>query len=200
VYRTDTDGTILVRSNGETYSITTEREDAGIWAPAPVPTTTTTTTSVADTTSAPATTRATTAIPITIPTVPPDLTIPVPSITIPPVQAGDARALRISAVQFDAPGDDRQNVNGEWVRIANGGSGPVLLAGWTLSDKDTPGLYTFPAFVLLPESTVTVYAGSGMMNETSLFMGKTEPVFANSGDEAVLRDGSGVIIDRSAGR
>ena len=42
----------------------------------------------------------------------------------------------ISATQFDAPGDDRQNLNDEWVRLTNRGEGLVLLAGWTLSDSN----------------------------------------------------------------
>jgi hypothetical protein len=133
---------------------------------------------------------------VTIPTIPPEITVPVPSFTLPPVQIGNASSIQIRAVQFDAPGDDRTNLNGEWVQVENTGDEPVLLAGWTLADRDTPSLYTFPAILLLPDRSMTVHVGSGMMNDTALFMGKAEPVFANSGDEAILRDGSGNVIDR----
>jgi hypothetical protein len=34
------------------------------------------------------------------------------------------------------------------------------------------------------------------MNDTALFMGRNEPVWGNSGDVAILRDGSGTIIDQ----
>jgi hypothetical protein len=102
-------------------------------------------------------------------------------------------------VQFNEPGDDSRNLNGEWVRLANRGDGAVLLAGWTISDRNSVYPYRFPAFLLLPGSSVTVYTGSGEMNDTSLYMGKTEPIWGNSGDLATLRDGSGNIIDRRSG-
>jgi hypothetical protein len=123
----------------------------------------------------------------------------VPSVSFPGVQVGNATLVKIDALQFDAPGDDRENLNGEWVRIKNSGDGPVLIAGWTLSDTTGADPYTFPAFLLLPRSSVTVYTGSGILNDTALFMGRTEPVFGNGGDTAYLRDGSGNLVDKRLG-
>jgi hypothetical protein len=104
--------------------------------------------------------------------------------------------IYISAVQFNAPGDDTKNLDGEWVRLANRGNGAVLLTGWTLSDKNSAEPYRFPAFLLLPGNAVTIYTGSGVLNDTALFMGKTEPIWGNSGDLATLKDGNGNIIDQ----
>jgi competence protein ComEC len=202
VYRTDLDGTVLVRSNGMTYSVTTEKGSGGVWNPvnaAGSPRNT----SVVLPSATPLPQLTLPAVPadisVTIPTLPSDITIPVPSFTLPPVQIGNASSIFISAARFNAPGDDRQNLNGEWVRLANRGSDPVLIAGWTLSDRTSPDLYRFPAFVLLPASSVTVYSGTGTMNDTALFMGRTEPVWGNSGDTAILRDGAGTIIDQNSG-
>lgn len=201
IFRTDEDGTVLVESNGETYSIMTESAGDAIWLlptlapPVATPAPTTSETAIPSPTPLQATPAGTPA-PFVLPTVPENVTVPVPSFTLPLVQIGNASSIRISAVQFDAPGDDRQNLNGEWVRLTNTGADVVLLAGWTLSDASTRDLYTFPAFLLMPGGQVTVHAGSGTMNNTALFMGKTAPVFANTGDEAVLRDGSGTIIDQ----
>lgn len=188
VYRTDVDGTVLVRSDGSAFSVAAENGKGAIWSapvstPGPTP----------STPSAPAT--------ITIPTLPPvpsNVTLPVPSLTAPTVQLGDAKAVKISAVQFNAPGDDRVNLNGEWVRLTNTGNGPVLVAGWTLSDASGKDPYTFPAIVILPAESVTVYVGSGTMNGTALFMGKTSPLFGNSRDTATLKDGAGNIIDQKS--
>lgn len=106
----------------------------------------------------------------------------------------------ISATQFNAPGDDRENLNGEYVRISNRGTDAVSMNGWTLSDRTGSHGYIFPAFILLPESSVSVYTGSGAINDTALFMGRTSPVWGNSGDEAMLKDDFGNIIDtRSEG-
>ncbi|WP_321507256.1 lamin tail domain-containing protein [uncultured Methanoregula sp.] len=204
VYRTDLDGTVLVRSDGISYSVKTENGAGNLWGP--------------QATTVPAGNPAITipasvsGLNVTVPTLPADLsltlpsipatvTVPVPSFTLPPVQIGNASSVYISATQFNAPGDDRLNLNGEWVRLTNRGTGPVLIAGWTLSDRTSSYTYRFPATILLLASSVTVYTGTGMMNDTALFMGRSEPLFGNSGDTAILRDGTGVLIDqRSGGR
>jgi hypothetical protein len=156
------------------------------------------------------TTAARTPVPaFTLPTLPRDAIVPLPSFTLPPFaenwtipslppapQIGNASGAYISGTQFDAPGDDRQNLNGEWVRLTNRGDGLVLLAGWTLSDSTGSNPYVFPAYILTPNSSVTVYSGRGTMNDTALFMGRDEPLWGNTGDEAILKDGSGHIIDR----
>ncbi|MDD1687605.1 MBL fold metallo-hydrolase [Methanoregula sp.] len=196
VFRTDRDGTVRVVSDGSTFSVTTEKGDSGFWNAAVYATTPSPKVTV---------TNSGTAIPLPAITLNatglvPDLsnisltnvTIPV---TLPPVQIGNASSIVISATQFNAPGDDRENLNGEWVRITNRGSGSVLIAGWTLSDKTGSHPYTFPAVVLIPSTSVTVFTGSGTMNDTALYMGQSTPVWGNSGDVAILRDGTGKIID-----
>lgn len=182
VFRTDRDGTILIRSNGAMFSVATANGDREIWA-----------------TTVPSPQATATSVSLTIPSIPADIPVAVPSVTLPPVQIGNASWVRITAVNFDAPGDDRVNLNGEWVRITNTGDGSVLIAGWTLMDRSGSDPFTFPAVVMLPGESVTIYAGSGTMNTSALFMGRTEPLFGNSGDTAFLRDGSGTIIDRRSG-
>jgi beta-lactamase superfamily II metal-dependent hydrolase len=192
VYRTDCDGTILVRSDGASYTVITETGGSGVWnvtTPA-VPVITLATTPVG--TFVPPLRNASINMTNLVPAIP-------SNITLPNIQLGNASSVHISAVQFDAPGDDRVNLNGEWVRVANQGTGPVLIAGWTLSDRTNSSPYTFPAIVLLPKESVTVYTGSGIMNDTALFMGHSSPLFGNSGDVAILRDGAGTIIDQNNG-
>jgi competence protein ComEC len=197
VLRTDRNGTILVKSDGSTFSVTTENNGGDIWShsgtTATVPGTAVPAVSSLPTGTPPS---ATPGLPVTLPAMPSAFTVPVPSLTIPSLQVGNASAVSISAVQFNAPGDDTENLNGEWVRISNRGDGAVLLTGWTLSDRTSAEPYRFPAFLLLPGSSVTVYTGDGTLNDTALFMGRTEPLWGNSGDVATLRDGSGNIIDR----
>jgi hypothetical protein len=192
LYRTDRDGTILVRTDGMSYSVKTETDNQGIWNVSP-PRETTTVTSV-----------------FTLPTLPLPVPIPLPQVTLPPVpanltilvpvliapQVGNASSIYISATQFDAPGDDRQNLNGEWVQLTNRGDDTVLIAGWTLSDKSRSTLYTFPASFLVPGESVTIFSGSGTLNNTALFMEKTDPIWDNNGDIAILKDGRGTIIDQ----
>jgi competence protein ComEC len=192
LYRTDRDGTVVVRTDGMSYSVKTETHDPGIWnvstlreIAAVKPVFTIPTFPVLDPVPLPL---------VTLPPVPANLTIPVPALTVP--QIGNASSISISATQFDAPGDDRLNLNGEWVQLTNRGHDTVLIAGWTLSDKGQSTLYTFPAVFLVPGESVTIFSGTGTLNSTSLFMGKTDPVWGNSGDMAILKDGKGTIIDQ----
>jgi competence protein ComEC len=189
-YRTDRDGTILIRSDGTSYSVSTENGQGGILAtPSPA--------------TSPAVTTGTIPFPtipgIPVPTISLNITMPVVNLSLPSVLIGNASFVKINAVQFNAPGDDRQNLNGEWVQINNTGDGQVLMAGWTLSDRTGSDPYIFPAVVLMPGDHVTVYTGSGSMNDTSLFMGRTEPLWGNSGDTAFLRDAGGKLIDSRSG-
>jgi len=194
IYRTDRDGTVRVQSDGVSYSVETEHGQGNIWTGMPVP---------QKTLIAPRN------ITIPMPTIALNLTVPdtvnltfleIPenvSPSLPPIvlpQIGNASFMQISATQFDAPGDDRTNLNGEWVRLTNRGDFPVLLSGWTLTDRTSSFSYRFPAVVAMPGTSVTIYTGSGMMNDSALFMGQTNPVWGNSGDIALLKDGNGNLI------
>jgi competence protein ComEC len=192
LYCTDLDGTIVVRTDGLSYSVKTETNDPRIWnisttreTAKATPVFTIPTIPALEPLSVPG---------VTLPMVPQNLSIPVS--VLPALQIGNASSIHISATQFDAPGDDRVNLNGEWVQLTNKGDDTVLIAGWTLSDKSQSALYTFPAILLVPGESVTIHTGSGILNNTAVFMGKTEPVWGNSGDIAILKDGSGTIIDQ----
>jgi competence protein ComEC len=187
LYRTDRDGTVVVRTDGMSYSVKTETNDPGIWNVSTIRETTTVT-PVFTLPSLPALDL------IPLPPAAANLTVPVPALIVP--QIGNASSIYISATQFDAPGDDRQNLNGEWVQLTNKGDDTVLIAGWTLSDKGQGILYTFPAILLVPGESVTIFSGTGTLNNTALFMGKTEPGWGNSGESAILKDGRGTIIDQ----
>ena len=192
LYRTDRDGTVVVRTDGLSYSVKTETNDHGIWNISTIRETTKVTPVFTLPTLPP---LAPVPFPhITLPPVPANLAIPVPVLTAP--QIGNASSIYISATQFDAPGDDRQNLNGEWVQLTNRGDDIVLIAGWTLSDVGQSTLYTFPAILLVPGESVTIFSGTGTLNNTALFLGKTEPIWGNSGDIAILKDGMGTIIDQ----
>jgi len=176
IYRTDRDGTIHVRSDGTSYIINTEM---GVDRSVPVVSLT------------PQEQGISPGIMLPIPTLSSEGTT---NISLP--QIGNAKSVVISATRFNAPGDDRQNVNGEWVQLTNHGDDMVLIAGWTLSDNSHSTLYTFPAIILVPGETITVFSGVGTLNDTALYMGKTEPVWGNDGDIAILKDGRGSVINQ----
>ena len=197
VYRTDRDGTVRVRSDGTSYSVTTENSGAGLWntTPTAVQTTAVAVTVTGTIPPLPAITINATDLLKALPSNISSITIPV---TLPPIQIGNASSIYISATQFNAPGDDRENLNGEWVRISNRGDDAVLIAGWTLSDRTGSHPYVFPPVILIPSTSVTVFTGRGTLNDTALYMGQSSPVWGNSGDVAILRDGTGRIIDEKS--
>ena len=195
IYRTDHDGTVRVRSDGISYSVQRENGQGNIWTGVTTPGTLFSV--PANITNPVPTFALNLTIPETVilsqPKIPENITAALSSIALPRI--GNASSMQISATQFDAPGDDRTNLNGEWVRLTNRGDFPVLVSGWTLTDRTGSFSYTFPAFVAMPGTPVTIYTGSGMMNDTALFMGYTQPVWGNSGDSALLNDGNGNLID-----
>jgi len=95
-------------------------------------------------------------------------------------------------VNWDPPGIDRDNLNGEWVKVRNlSATKPVDLGGWWLRDS-LLGRFTFPAgTVLLPGRTLTVHDGSGPRTADTFHWGLREAIFQNTGDGAYLFDPKG---------
>ncbi|RLA86048.1 MAG: hypothetical protein DRG31_01380 [Deltaproteobacteria bacterium] len=102
--------------------------------------------------------------------------------------------LKITTVKGDAPGDDRYNLNGEYVRICNISPGLVELRGFRLCNRR--GLcYTFRMGRLLPGYTALVFSGKGKDeihgHQLKFFWNSPYPVWRNKGDKATLFDPSG---------
>lgn len=107
----------------------------------------------------------------------------------------------IDAIRFDADGDDNQNLDDEWVRIANRGGSAVDLTGWVLKDTSASHRYAFPSgFVLEAGASVTVRTGCGTDSSTDLhWCNEGSAVWNNGGDTAFLLDPSGNIVDSQDG-
>lgn len=107
----------------------------------------------------------------------------------------------IDAIRFDADGDDNQNLNDEWVRIANRSTSAVDLTGWVLKDTSATHRYSFPSgFSLGPGTSVTVRTGCGSDSATDLhWCNQGSAVWNNSGDTAFLLDPAGNIVDSQDG-
>lgn len=115
--------------------------------------------------------------------------------------AGGSSALRITAIRFDADGNDNDNLNDEWVQISNQGSTAVPMTGWQLKDESASHRFGFPAaFSLGAGATVTVRTGCGSDTVTDLYWCNSgSAVWNNSGDTAFLLDPSGNVVDSRPG-
>ena len=103
--------------------------------------------------------------------------------------------VRISAMEPNAPGDDDENRNGEWVDITNDGSMPITLTGWILRDESTRHRYRFGEVSLASGATIRVRTGCGEDEPGELFWCDDTAVWSNSGDTALLLDASGNTVD-----
>jgi len=105
--------------------------------------------------------------------------------------------LIISYVHYDAEGDDRYNLNDEYVVITNNGDISIDMTGYTLWDDSgywTP--YSFPdGFTLDSGAQVTVYTGSGTDISTELYWGRGSPIWNNDGDTAYLYNNIDNLVD-----
>ena len=112
----------------------------------------------------------------------------------------EGHPIRVWA-QWDADGNDRDNVNGEYVKIRNYDVNRWLpLSGWYLRDTGLRRFTFPPGSAIPPNSSVTVYAGIGENAGTDFYWGLRAPVFENSsraypdiGDGAYLFDPQGDI-------
>lgn len=100
--------------------------------------------------------------------------------------------------QFDAPGNDNENEEEEYVCFENQGDQAVEMAGWTVQDEHG-WTYTFPSFTLAPGAAVRVRTGCGEDTSTDLYWCKDgTAVWNNGGDTVFLYDGAGNLVTQSS--
>ena len=113
--------------------------------------------------------------------------------------AGFRGPLKITRLNANAEGDDRYNLNGEYVRLCNISAGNLNLRGFSLVDHHGHQ-YIFTKGLLRPGYTVLLFTGSGRdvvdgVDQIRLFWGSRYPIWNNKGDQASLRDLQGHVID-----
>lgn len=110
-----------------------------------------------------------------------------------------AAIVSISGLEPNAPGDDSQNPNGEWVEISNQGGKSVELSGWTVRDESSQHRFSFPSgFVLDAGHEIRILSGCGNDSASELYWCAGDAVWSNGGDTAYLLDRSGNVVARKA--
>lgn len=99
----------------------------------------------------------------------------------------------IASVHYNAAGDDRENVNDEYLVIANAGPGERELSGWTLSGP-TQIPFVFGPFPLAQGGEVVIHTGSGTDSGTDLFRDLPSPALGNQGGRLDLSDSEGDVV------
>ena len=110
--------------------------------------------------------------------------------------AGDVDDVDIGVeVNADAPGDDGENLNGEWVVFTNLGAAPVDLDGWEVADESASHRYEFADLRLAAGAEVSLLSGCGRDDDTTRhWCASGSAIWNNSGDTVFLRDANGNIV------
>jgi len=112
--------------------------------------------------------------------------------------AGSDATLKITRIEANAPGNDRENPNGEWIEIANPGREPVQMRGYTLKDEANH-IYTFDEFSVPAGDAFRLHSGQGNDTQAQLYWGLVnESIWNNDSDAAFLRDVQGALVDSFA--
>lgn len=107
---------------------------------------------------------------------------------------GSTGNLVIEEIHADAEGDERENLNDEYVVLANAGGETLDLSGWTVEDE-AGATYTFPdGFTLEPDANVTLHTGSGTDTAEDLYWNSGSPIWNNGGDTVIVRDDQDTVV------
>ncbi len=107
--------------------------------------------------------------------------------------------LHMTSFHANAAGDDRENVNGEYLRVCNITNHPLNLEGYALNDA-SGDRWVMPALTIPPGHTIRIHSGEGVhqtdpREQLTVFLGSPTPVWNNSYDKATLYDRYGRIMD-----
>lgn len=99
-------------------------------------------------------------------------------------------------VHADAPGDDAQNLNGEWLTIRNDATDELDLSGWTVRDGSASNRYVFPDGTLVAAgATLRLLSGCGQDDRiVRHWCHEGSAVWNNDGDTAMLLDPEGRVV------
>jgi micrococcal nuclease len=100
--------------------------------------------------------------------------------------------LALVAAQSDAPGNDRENLNGEFLVLKNRGSEPLDLSGWQVSDE-AGHTYEFDAVTIGAGERVILYTGSGTPTKGALYWNSSTPIWNNDGDVVTVTRADGSV-------
>ena len=108
-------------------------------------------------------------------------------------------------VNWDADGNDAQNINGEWVDIRNDGPRDLPIGGWWFRDSwleynrnHIPG-FEFPGYARVPAGgSIRLHMGCGPNSPATpnvFYWCRPRPVFENAGDPRTQIGDGGYLFD-----
>ena len=100
---------------------------------------------------------------------------------------------------YDAPGNDNENINGEYAVLENTSSRILDTSGWTVKDSGT-NIYRFGSYRFDPNTRIILFSGEGIdgsenKGERYFYWNSPGPVWNNDHDTLYLRDREGLLIE-----
>jgi endonuclease YncB( thermonuclease family) len=107
--------------------------------------------------------------------------------------------LHITSFHANAPGDDRDNVNGEYARVCNITDHPVDLDGFRVTELSGRS-WLLPPLLIPPGHTVKIHSGKGEhqgdpANQLAVYLGSDAPIWNNNRDRLTIYDRYGRVVD-----
>lgn len=108
--------------------------------------------------------------------------------------------FHLTSFHANAPGDDRANVNGEYLRVCNLTGAPASLDGWRLVNV-AGSTFRLPGVVLPAGQTARLLSGRGAsgpdaVGQIDVYLGSDVPIWDNGFDRAELYDPQGILRDQ----
>ena len=108
-------------------------------------------------------------------------------------------ALHITSFHANGRGDERQDVNAEYLRVANVSTSPVNLDGYRIQDISGKS-YNLPAIEIPAGFTFEIRSGVGTSQGAPtealvVYLGSDWPIWNNDRDRATLLDPAGKVVD-----
>ena len=110
------------------------------------------------------------------------------------LEANGSSPLAVKTVHADAEGDDRENLNDEYIVFENTGSTSLDISGWTVKDGSSRE-YTMPSGTTISAGeTLTLHTGEGDDSASDLYWGSGSAVWNNDGDTITVTTEQGEQI------
>jgi micrococcal nuclease len=104
--------------------------------------------------------------------------------------------LSVAEINEDAPGNDNENLNGEYIVFENTGNTTVSMGGWTIQDE-VQHTYAVPdGTTLTPGDRLTLYTGVGTDTDTELYSDAGSAIWNNGGDTITVENADGEVVLR----
>ncbi len=104
-----------------------------------------------------------------------------------------SKCIKVENFHFNAKGDDKKNLNDEYIVFKNVCNFEINLSQWTIKNRASKQ-YVFPNVSLKPEERVTLFSGFGRNFKNRLYWNSSIPIWNNKGDTLYLRDKDGSLV------